>query len=160
MLERHRAPPAGRERSSGIFSRRKCGLAGEEVVLPRLFTDLQHCRHSFRWAWHWAHIGSPVPLGVDFRGGTQVQVQFDQTPDIDAIRQATRSRRHQGRQHRRTTAVPSQQRGAHQPARAAQRELARCGPAADCRRAATRTISNPFTGAERAGGRPHGGQAA
>ena len=34
--------------------------------------------------WHWAHIGSPVPLGVDFRGGTQVQVQFAQTPDIDA----------------------------------------------------------------------------
>ena len=25
---------------------------------------------------HWAKIGSPVPLGVDFRGGTQVQVQF------------------------------------------------------------------------------------
>jgi len=28
-------------------------------------------------------------LGVDFRGGTEVQVQFDQTPDINAIRQAT-----------------------------------------------------------------------
>ena len=37
---------------------------------------------------HWAHIGSPVLLGVDFRGGTQVQVQFAQTPDIDEIRQA------------------------------------------------------------------------
>ena len=39
--------------------------------------------------WHWAHIGSPVPLGVDFKGGTQVQVQFKQTPDINRIRQAT-----------------------------------------------------------------------
>ncbi len=37
---------------------------------------------------HWASIGSPVPLGVDFRGGTQVQVQFQQTPDINKIRQA------------------------------------------------------------------------
>ncbi len=38
--------------------------------------------------WHWAHIGSPVPLGVDFRGGTEVQVQFKQRPEICAIRQA------------------------------------------------------------------------
>ena len=37
---------------------------------------------------HWARIGSPVPLGVDFRGGTQVQVQFAQTPDTTKIRQA------------------------------------------------------------------------
>jgi preprotein translocase subunit SecF len=39
--------------------------------------------------WHWAHIGSPVPLGVDFRGGTEVQVQFKNPPDISAIRAAT-----------------------------------------------------------------------
>jgi preprotein translocase subunit SecF len=42
---------------------------------------------------HWANpVGgrrSPVPLGVDFRGGTQVEVQFKQTPDIEKIRQAT-----------------------------------------------------------------------
>jgi preprotein translocase subunit SecF len=38
---------------------------------------------------HWARIGSPVPLGVDFRGGTQVQLQFTQTPDTNKIRQAT-----------------------------------------------------------------------
>jgi preprotein translocase subunit SecF len=37
---------------------------------------------------HWASIGSPVPLGVDFRGGTQVQVQLNRAPDIDKIRQA------------------------------------------------------------------------
>ncbi|HUV68201.1 MAG TPA: protein translocase subunit SecF [Terracidiphilus sp.] len=39
--------------------------------------------------WHWQHTGHPVPLGVDFRGGTQVQVQFSQPPDITQIRQAT-----------------------------------------------------------------------
>ncbi len=37
---------------------------------------------------HWAQIGSPVPLGVDFRGGTEVQVQFKQTPNVGAIRAA------------------------------------------------------------------------
>ena len=37
---------------------------------------------------HWAQIGSPVPLGVDFKGGTQVQVQFQQTPDAAQIRSA------------------------------------------------------------------------
>jgi preprotein translocase subunit SecF len=37
---------------------------------------------------HWAKIGSPVPLGVDFRGGTQVQVQFQNPPDANAIRNA------------------------------------------------------------------------
>ncbi|HEY1210650.1 MAG TPA: protein translocase subunit SecF [Terracidiphilus sp.] len=37
---------------------------------------------------HMRTIGSPVPLGVDFKGGTQVQVQFDQTPDTNRIRQA------------------------------------------------------------------------
>jgi preprotein translocase subunit SecF len=41
---------------------------------------------------HWAHpvggVRSPVPLGVDFKGGTQVQVKFNQTPDINRIRQA------------------------------------------------------------------------
>jgi preprotein translocase subunit SecF len=39
-------------------------------------------------SYHWVHIGSPVPLGVDFSGGTQVQVQFRQTPDLNRIRQA------------------------------------------------------------------------
>jgi preprotein translocase subunit SecF len=41
---------------------------------------------------HWSHpvggVHSPVPLGVDFRGGTEVQIRFDHTPDINAIRQA------------------------------------------------------------------------
>jgi preprotein translocase subunit SecF len=40
-------------------------------------------------AMHFSHTGYPVPLGVDFRGGTEVQVQFSQTPDVGKIRQAT-----------------------------------------------------------------------
>jgi len=38
---------------------------------------------------HWSQIGSPVPLGVDFRGGTQVQLKFEQTPNVNLVRQAT-----------------------------------------------------------------------
>ena len=37
---------------------------------------------------HWTRIGSLVPLGVDFKGGTQVQAQFSRTPDINSIRRA------------------------------------------------------------------------
>ena len=36
-----------------------------------------------------ARIGSPVPLGVDFKGGTQVQITFASAPDINSVRQAT-----------------------------------------------------------------------
>ncbi len=41
-----------------------------------------------KMSWNWTHIGSPVRLGVDFQGGTQVDVQFQQAPDIGAIRRA------------------------------------------------------------------------
>jgi preprotein translocase subunit SecF len=45
-----------------------------------------------KMCWNWEHpIGgmrSPVPLGVDFRGGTQLDVVFTNPPDIDAIRHA------------------------------------------------------------------------
>jgi len=37
---------------------------------------------------HWTQTGSPVPLSVDFRGGTEVQVQFQNAPDIGAVRSA------------------------------------------------------------------------
>jgi preprotein translocase subunit SecF len=37
---------------------------------------------------HMRSIGSPVTLGVDFKGGTQVQVQFNQAPDVNSIREA------------------------------------------------------------------------
>ena len=38
--------------------------------------------------WHMHTIGSPIPLGVDFKGGTQVTVEFKQPPDLNRIRQA------------------------------------------------------------------------
>ena len=38
-----------------------------------------------------AKIHSPVTLGVDFQGGTQVEVKFDQAPDAEEVRQATRA---------------------------------------------------------------------
>jgi preprotein translocase subunit SecF len=41
-----------------------------------------------KMSWNWSHIGSPVPLGVDFRGGTQLDIQFSNPPNIDAIRHA------------------------------------------------------------------------
>jgi preprotein translocase subunit SecF len=37
---------------------------------------------------HMRSIHSPVPLGVDFQGGTQVRVQFTHPPDADRIRKA------------------------------------------------------------------------
>ena len=37
---------------------------------------------------NWSHTGTPVPLSVDFRGGTEVQVQFANRPDSEAIRTA------------------------------------------------------------------------
>jgi preprotein translocase subunit SecF len=46
-----------------------------------------------KMAWNWEHpvggMRSPVPLSVDFRGGTQVQVKFAQMPDVNQIRLAT-----------------------------------------------------------------------
>ena len=46
-----------------------------------------------KMGWNWAHpVGgtrSPVPLSVDFRGGTEVSVKFANAPDVDQIRKAT-----------------------------------------------------------------------
>lgn len=39
-------------------------------------------------ATHFAHTGDLVPMGVDFRGGTQMRIQFQQTPDANQIRKA------------------------------------------------------------------------
>jgi len=45
-----------------------------------------------KMSYNWVHtvdgMHTPVPLSVDFRGGTQVQVQFQQAPDINRIRGA------------------------------------------------------------------------
>jgi preprotein translocase subunit SecF len=37
---------------------------------------------------HWAKIGSPVLLGVDFKGGTQVEIKFQNPPSQAEIRAA------------------------------------------------------------------------
>ncbi len=37
---------------------------------------------------HWQKTGHPLPLGIDFTGGTQLQVQFGHTPDLPRIRTA------------------------------------------------------------------------
>ncbi len=37
-------------------------------------------------AHRWSTTGSPVPLGIDFKGGTLVYVKFAQPPNADAIR--------------------------------------------------------------------------
>ena len=34
----------------------------------------------------WARTGTPLPWGVDFRGGTLVYVKFSHTPDLNAVR--------------------------------------------------------------------------
>ncbi len=41
-----------------------------------------------KMGYNWSHTGEPVPLSIDFRGGTEVTVQFANHPDITAIRQA------------------------------------------------------------------------
>jgi preprotein translocase subunit SecF len=41
-----------------------------------------------KMSWNWKHTGVPVPLSIDFRGGTEVEIQFANRPDIDAIRKA------------------------------------------------------------------------
>jgi preprotein translocase subunit SecF len=41
-----------------------------------------------KMSWNWEHTGTPVPLSVDFRGGTEIQVRFANHPDIEAIRKA------------------------------------------------------------------------
>ncbi len=69
-----------------------------------------------KMSWNWSHIGSPVPLGVDFQGGTQVDVQFANPPDIDAIRHAIEAAgvKDATIHHLRPRSRSS---GAHQPAR-------------------------------------------
>ncbi|MGA2217958.1 MAG: protein translocase subunit SecF [Terracidiphilus sp.] len=46
-----------------------------------------------KMGWNWTHpvggMRSPVPLSVDFRGGTEVRVRFEQTPNVEQIRKAT-----------------------------------------------------------------------
>ncbi len=76
-----------------------------------------------KMTWNWSHIGSPVPLGVDFRGGTQLDVQFANPPDIEAIRKAIESGWRQGRDNSELRGA-GERRSAHQPTRRDQRDCA------------------------------------
>ena len=76
-----------------------------------------------KMSWNWSHIGSPVPLGVDFQGGTQWMCSLRKPPDINAIRHAIEAGGREGRQHPDLRAG-SRSSGAHQPAREQTNEAA------------------------------------
>ncbi len=83
-------------------------------------------------------------LGVDFRGGTEVQVQFQNRPDIGAIRQAVdaagiRDAQDPGLRRRREP-----QRGPDQPAGAEERERLSTPAGSRSWRRCRRTITIPF----------------
>jgi len=79
--------PPGRQRISGI-------LRGVNIDWLRLkwyflaFSMLFSVAGVAMMVYQAAHIGSPVLLGVDFKGGTQLQVQFVRAPDTTKIRGA------------------------------------------------------------------------
>jgi len=53
-----------------------------------IFSVLGIAKMSYNWVHTIDGMHTPVPLSVDFRGGTQVQVQFVNAPDINQIRAA------------------------------------------------------------------------
>ncbi len=65
-----------------LFRTTNIDWLGKKWVLPRVFLIFSVAGLLSILFWH--HI----PLGVDFKGGTQVRVAFDQTPNEDHIRQA------------------------------------------------------------------------
>ena len=79
---------AGRQKQVELFGKVDVDWLGKKWYFLA-FSMIFSVAGIVSMGWHWAHIGSPVPLGVDFKGGTQVQVQFQQPPDINKIRQAT-----------------------------------------------------------------------
>lgn len=58
------------------------------LAFSLIFSIAGLAKMSYNWVHTVNGTHSPVPLGVDFRGGTEVQVQFKNPPDIGAIRQA------------------------------------------------------------------------
>jgi preprotein translocase subunit SecF len=58
------------------------------LAFSLIFSIAGIAKMSYNWVHTVNGMHSPVPLGVDFRGGTEVQVQFQNRPDIGAIRQA------------------------------------------------------------------------
>jgi len=58
------------------------------LAFSLIFSIAGVAKMSYNWVHTVNGMHSPVPLGVDFRGGTEVQIQFQNRPDIGAIRQA------------------------------------------------------------------------
>jgi preprotein translocase subunit SecF len=58
------------------------------LTFSLIFSVAGIAKMSYNWVHTVGGLHSPVPLGVDFRGGTEVTVQFHNRPDIGAIRAA------------------------------------------------------------------------
>lgn len=58
------------------------------LAFSLIFSLAGIAKMSYNWVHGVEGLHSPVPLSVDFRGGTQVQVRFENPPDINAIRHA------------------------------------------------------------------------
>jgi len=58
------------------------------LAFSLIFSIAGIAKMSYNWVHTVNGMHSPVPLGVDFRGGTEVQIAFQNRPDIGAIRQA------------------------------------------------------------------------
>jgi preprotein translocase subunit SecF len=58
------------------------------LAFSLVFSVAGIAKMSYNWVHTVGGLHSPIPLGVDFRGGTEVTVQFHNRPDIGAIRGA------------------------------------------------------------------------
>ena len=58
------------------------------LAFSLIFSVAGVAKMSYNWVHTVNGMHSPVPLGVDFRGGTEIQIAFQNHPDIGAIRQA------------------------------------------------------------------------
>ena len=59
------------------------------LAFSLIFSVAGIAKMSYNWVHTVDGLHTPVPLGVDFRGGTELRVQFtSQAPNIDKIRQA------------------------------------------------------------------------
>ena len=94
------------ERTSGIVSRRKCGLAGEEVVLPRLFPDLQRGRHHLDGLCTGRTSAARFPWAWISAAARRCRCSSSRRRTSAPIRQARRRGRHQGCQRSQNYGVP------------------------------------------------------
>jgi preprotein translocase subunit SecF len=58
------------------------------LAFSLIFSVAGIAKMSYNWVHTIDGVHTPVPLGVDFRGGTELRVQFKSAPNIDKIRSA------------------------------------------------------------------------